>query len=151
MAQNQRNPSMYERHPRAEERLRSAVLLVKALLQTPGLIPEHRKKFVKLALWEVTEAEGKAKYKTRFQSQKALSAGPETKLQHEHVYPRAKMSDALLAAKPEDIDEILKNAVGCTVTEEEHDRLGGFKHCDGWERYRKAGIVVIDTETGRPH
>lgn len=59
---------VYQRHPLAEERLRSAVALVKALLQMPGLIQEHRREFLKLALWKVTEAEGRTKYKTQFRS-----------------------------------------------------------------------------------
>jgi hypothetical protein len=60
------------------------------------------------------------------------------------------MIDALMQAKPEDIEEILKNAVGCTVTKEEHTLLERFKHLDGWERYRQAGIIVIDMETEKP-
>lgn len=35
--------SSFERHPLADERLSSAVTLVKALLQMPGLIREHRR------------------------------------------------------------------------------------------------------------
>jgi hypothetical protein len=60
------------------------------------------------------------------------------------------MIEALLQAKSEDVDEILRNAVGCTVTKEEHTLLEQFKHLDGWERYRQAGMVVIDMETGQP-
>jgi hypothetical protein len=60
------------------------------------------------------------------------------------------MVDVLLMASPEAIVDILKSAVGCTVTKDEHTRLGGFKHLDGWDRYRAAQIVVIDTATGMP-
>lgn len=49
-----------------------------------------------------------------------------------------------MAAKPEEIDNILEDAVGCTVTTEEHDRLAPFDDEYGWERYRKAGITVIN-------
>ena len=150
MAENPKDPVKYKRHPFAEERMRSAINLVKGLLTLPGLIEEHRNEFVRLALWKVTEAEGKAKYKTRFQSQGAMAARENVKLQYEHVYPRAKMRNMLLAARPEEIDEIISKAVGCTVTEEEHHRLSAIKNCDGWERYIRAGIVVIDMETGSP-
>jgi len=30
------------------------------------------------------------------------------------------MIEALMLAKPEDVDEIIKDAVGCTVTKDEH-------------------------------
>jgi hypothetical protein len=140
----------YERHPLAEERLRSATTLVKALLQAPGLIPEHRREFLKLALWKVTEAEGRTKYKTQLRSQGALSSPPDTKLEHDHVFQRSLMVDALLSASPDAVDTIIKGAVGCTITKQEHDRLKRFGHLDGWDRYRAAGIVVVNTETGEP-
>jgi hypothetical protein len=60
------------------------------------------------------------------------------------------MVKVLMEASPEAVDEILKKAVGCTITKDEHDLLGRFQHLDGWERYRRAGIVVIDMETGKP-
>ena len=124
--------------------------LVKALLQMPGLIPEHRREFLKLALWKVTEAESLNKYKTQLRSQAACGCASGTKLQHDHVFQRSLMVDVLLTASPETIDDTLKSAVGCTITKDEHTRLGGFKHLDGWDRYRAAQIVVIDTETGMP-
>jgi hypothetical protein len=51
-------------------------------------------------------------------------------------------------APPNGVDEILDKAVGCSVTLEEHDLLKSFDDEYGWERYRKAGIIVIDTQTG---
>jgi hypothetical protein len=142
--------SSFKRHPLAEERTRSAVTLIKALLQMPGLISEHRREFLKIALWKVTEAEGSSKHKTQLQSQAARTAPRGTKLQHDHVFQRAKMVDTLLEAEPHGIDAILQGAVGCTITKDEHTRLNDFKHLDGWDRYRAAGIVVIDMDTGKP-
>jgi hypothetical protein len=56
------------------------------------------------------------------------------------------MIDELLEAASEDaIEGILACAVGCTVTLDEHSRLHCFDDEYGWERYRKAGIVVLDT------
>jgi hypothetical protein len=60
------------------------------------------------------------------------------------------MVKKLLRARPEMVDEILESAVACTVTKHEHDRLAQFKRLDGWERYSRAGIVVIDTEAANP-
>ena len=138
----------YQRHPLAEQRLHSATTLVKGLLQMPGLIAEHRREFLKLAQWKVTEAEGRTKYKTRMCSQESLSNAPGSKLEHDHVFQRSLMVDALLSASPDAVDTIIKGAVGCTITKQEHDRLKQFEHLDGWGRYRAAGIVVINTETG---
>jgi hypothetical protein len=137
----------YRRHPEAEARRRSAVALIKLLLSgSQELLPAHRHEFLKLALWKITEAET-AKYQTRFRSEASLSS---SMLQHDHVFQRALMVEALLAAPAEKVDEILSAAIGCTITREEHRRLNHFKHLDGWERYSESGIVVIDMETGKP-
>ncbi len=72
------------------------------------------------------------------------------KLRHEHVFQRSKMIADLEQAAPHEVDKILESAIGCTVTVEEHTRLSEIDKEYGWERYRKAGIVVIDTQTGEP-
>ena len=139
----------FQRHPSAEERRRSAVVLAKTLLQElPGLLPAHRRECLGIALWKYTEAEGVSKYKTRFRSEASLATPRD--FRHDHVFQRVSMIEALMQAKPEDVDEIIKGAVGCTVTKDEHTRLDRFRHLDGWERYRQARIVVIDMETGKP-
>jgi len=140
----------FQRHRSTEERKRSAIVLAKTLLQEiPGLLPEHRRECLGIALWKYTQAEGLSKYKTRFRSKASISAVARD-LRHDHVCQRAIMIDTLLQAKSEDVDEILRNAVGCTITKDEHTLLERFKHLDGWERYRRAEIVVIDMETGQP-
>jgi hypothetical protein len=57
------------------------------------------------------------------------------------------MVDAIFA-NPEEIDKILKDAVGCVVTRAEHKRLSSidmkFPNIDGWERYDKAQIVRVE-------
>ena len=58
------------------------------------------------------------------------------------------MIDRLLSAKLEEVDSILEGAVGCTVTIGEHSRLAKWDDEYGWDRYRKAGLVVIDTASG---
>ena len=139
----------FKRHSQAEERRHSAIALVKLLLsESSELLPGHRREFLKLALWKITQAES-GKYGTRFQSKISLSVSRE-ELRHDHVFQRAIMIEAMLQATPEGIDDILENAVGCTVTKDEHDRLDQFKDLDGWERYSRAGIVVIATEAERP-
>ena len=139
----------FEPHPQAEKRKSSTVTLIKVLLgnKKPEVLPAHYRAVLNTLLWKMTEAESH-KYKTRFQSQGAIEGIDKGKLRHDHVYQRSRMIDELLQAKPEELDGILKNAIGCTVTIEEHSRLVPFDHEYGWNRYRKAGIVVVDTESG---
>ena len=147
----------FQRHERADERMRSAANLVKVILQSPDLSKEHRLEFVKLALWKVTEAEW-GKHDLRFRSKAASSMLRDHRsykwrdkhLRHDHVFQRKHMVDELLNASPEAVATILNKAIGCIVTKAEHDNLRQFKNFDGWERYRQAGIVIIDMETGRP-
>ena len=60
------------------------------------------------------------------------------------------MIERLEKAAPQLIDVILKKVIGCTVTDKEHVRLSEFdKEFDGWTRYRKAKVKVINTQTDR--
>jgi hypothetical protein len=52
-----------------------------------------------------------------------------------------------LLSHPEEVDRILEKAVACIVTTKEHSLLEKYKHLYGWDRYRCAGITVIDTST----
>jgi hypothetical protein len=103
----------FKRHKHADERIASARKLVRLLVEAEGLYPAHRKEFIKLALWLVTEAEA-GKLNTRFCSR--ASCEPGATVQHDHVYERAKMADRLIA-HPNELDSILDFAVGCVVTE----------------------------------
>lgn len=134
----------FRRHAHAEQRKQSIVIFVKEILELSGLYPAHRRSFLKTALSKYTEGEGGHKHKTRFRSKASYAAG--SKLRHDHVYQRARMVD-LLMAQPENVEAILSSAVGCTITKEEHAGLDNYRHLDGWERYREAGIVIVDTET----
>ena len=133
-------------HPKADERRESAGHLVKVLLgnRGPKVLASQLRELLTILLWKLTEA-ASSKYKTRYQSRAALDRSPGNNLHHEHVYQRLKMIDALLEAAPDQIDETLALAVGCTVTQEKASRLLLFDTEYGWERYRKAGIEVVDT------
>jgi hypothetical protein len=147
----------FEKHQLAEEQMRSAVVLIRALLQVhPGLMDKHRSEFLRTALYKVSEAEGSHKYRTRYMSEKALAVaakerrpGDSKELVHEHVYERAKIA-ALLVKDSDSIEIILKDAFACVVTKEEDRELRKIKKrdkCDGWKRYSRAEIRVVDTET----
>lgn len=101
--------TIFKSHPRAENRRGSAVTLIKLLLanKTPEVLPEHLRELLDTMLWKITEADGK--YKTRHQSHSALQCSDKRLLRHDHVYPKEKMIDALLNAKPEEVDGILPN------------------------------------------
>jgi len=142
---------LFKSHPKADERRRSAVAIIRVLLSNkkPEVLPEHLRELLDTMLWKITEADGK--YKTRHQCVGALQCKNKKLLRHDHVYPKEKMIDALLNAKPENVEEILAIAVGCIVTVEEHLRLSQFdgEHY-GWSRYRRAGVVVMDTSRHPP-
>ena len=138
----------FKSNPKAEKRKCSAIALIKHLLleRKPEVLPTHYKQLLTILLWKITEAES-TKYRTRFQSGGAQTCGDKAKLRHDHVFQREKMIAELMKAAPEEIDGILKKAVACTVTEEEHNRLREYDGEYGWERYRRAGIRVFNTET----
>jgi hypothetical protein len=106
----------------------------------------HVEDLIDILLWRITEADGK--YNTRHKTTGALACTDKSQLRHEHVYQRSKMITTLVRAEPGEVDTILKDAIGCTVTEDEHALLLEFDGLYGWERYRQAGIVVMNTETG---
>jgi hypothetical protein len=138
----------YKPDPKAEERRRSAAALVNVLLANQrNILPEHIRELLDILLWKITEADGK--YKTRYQSNGALTCAKRLR-RHDHVYPRKPMIDKLLSA-PQDVDRILKDAIGCTVTLDEHNSLRKFdEKCYGWGRYRQADVPVVNTETDEP-
>jgi hypothetical protein len=138
-------------HADAADRTRSAIALTKVLLavkDNPEILPQHLNELLRILMWKTTQAESSS-HKTRFQSQDALKFRDKGKLRHDHVFQCVKMRAELLA-NPQRTDEILETAVGCTVTLAEHDRLHHFDAEYGWERYRKAGIVVMDTSKQPP-
>jgi hypothetical protein len=139
----------FEARPEAENCRRSLTSLVKVLLanRKPDVLLAHYRAVIDTLLWKFTEADGK--FNTRFRTQGAMKCDDKRKLRHEHVYQRRKMIDELVKAKPEEVDSILKRAIGCTITDDEHDRLKSFDYEYGWKRYQKARLVVIDRKSGK--
>jgi hypothetical protein len=140
------------------ESQQSAAIFASALAQarfavgSPDLIDVHRRGLINQAIWQVTGSEGK--YTTRYRSRGVLeleASGPVDKwwsqLRHEHVVTRASLTRRILEG--EDPATVLADAVACIVTIDEHRRLSVYdKSHYGWERYRLAGIEVIDMEDG---
>jgi hypothetical protein len=146
----------FEPHPKADERRQSVISFIELLLNSkkPEMLVKHRRDLLNTMLWKYTEADGK--YNTRYFSHSALKCMDlskeerKGKLHHEHVCPREKLIDDLLAADLENWQNVLKKAIGCTVTIGEHKDLPkSDEECDGWGRYAKAKILVIDRVTGK--
>jgi hypothetical protein len=137
----------YAPHPDRDHRLASAVAIARFALESSDLYETHRNEVLSLTCWKATEADGK--YKTRYRSSGARDASAGD-LRHEHVVPRKALRDAM-EREPERAAEILRDALACTVTKEEHDRLTalGNQH-EGWDRYIAAGVDVFDEREGRP-
>jgi hypothetical protein len=143
----------FKRRSDYDARCRSIHEVVEFVLRTP-LHSHCKKKLLNCCLWQLTVAEGTNKYNVRFVSAAAklllTDKGRSKVLRHDHVFRRAQMVEKLMRAKPQDAASILRRAVGCVVTKEEHDknlrRIDQLKDADGWERYKRAQIVVWDQE-----
>ena len=124
----------------------SVRMLVEVALRMP--FESTRNEALKIALFQLTE-EGGGSRKTapRFRSRAAFEDS-NAKCQHEHVVERRWLRSAL-AARPDMADEILGLAIGCLVTKLEHERLAAVDaSLFGWERYRAAGVEVLDAAEG---
>lgn len=135
----------YVPHPDADGRRTSATRLAQVLVAADGIHPAHRRHALTNTVWWYTEADGKLK--VRYRSAGVL-ADPAAKVHHEHVVPRKTLVDRMIA-DPDKIPEILASALACLVTVEEHGRLTALPpHLQGWDRYRAAGVAVVDMADG---
>lgn len=137
----------YARAEAAQSKFVSARELVGIALRETAMLRAHRKHLLKLAQWWVTEADGK--WRTRFRSARVIELAhdqPESQvsINHEHVYGRAELAERMLE-DPSQVAAILELCVGCIVTVEEHRVLSAQRGVQGWDRYRAAGVRVLDT------
>jgi hypothetical protein len=141
----------------------SVTIAIRHILDIPDdgnkIIVHHKKLLLSQMIWMFTEADGlmtegkrtNYKYKLTYISEdtkkKRDRLGEDSKeyikgLRHEHVWIKNRLIKKLLD-NPRHLDEILKNAIGCVVTKEEHTRLHKVdKEIDDWNRYIKAKIRV---------
>jgi hypothetical protein len=123
------------------EIIESVTTAIEGCLALP-ILERHKRDIISGLLWKITEARGK--YKTRYRSRAAMEKG--AKVQHEHVFTRKDLTNRILA-EPERAREILKSAIACVVTIEEHKRLSKVaESICGWDRYAEVGIEVIDLD-----
>lgn len=146
---------LWQPSPSASALLESARLLIDFAMNTDQLAPKAQKELLNLALWWATEVDGK--YTTRYRSQgvidlastSPLPAGWWKELRHDHVQTRKNLIKRLHTG--EDASTVLGDAVGCTVTRQEHAQLTRVPDdITGWSRYKQAGVAVLDMKTGKP-
>jgi hypothetical protein len=126
----------------SNERRLSAIRIAEFFAEEPGIAPEHRREFLSFAVWKYTEADY-GKWGSRFRSAGVLGSEI-VSIEHEHVVPRKRIVDEILAT-PGETRTILSKAEGCLVTADEHKRLNQLPDTVvGWDRYREAHVVVHD-------
>ena len=114
-------------------------MAINAMLPLDLYLP-HKKELLSTCIWKITEADGK--WKVRYWSEGALSVSPKD-LRHEHVYERKELVSRLLSG--ENVDSVVKNAIACLVTKDEHIALNSSAG-SGWRRYQDCGIRVFDSK-----
>lgn len=146
----------FTRSKNSDDIITSAKKMAVLVLQSEELHMKHRKKILKELLWWISEADGK--YTTRYRSKAVVdlaTKNPDSseKIQHEHVFPRAKVADDLLNRRSEllvdknELERILDGTVGCVVLASEHRQLDN--KAEGWKRYAK--ITVLDMSKSPPN
>ena len=132
----------YREHKDRNKRIESAIIAIKALLPLE-LYPAHKRELLGVCIWKITEADGKMK--VRYWSEGSIS-NEKAKLQHEHVHERKELIIRLLNG--EAVELVVKDAIACMVTKEEHLVLGKSSSL-GWQRYKEQGIKVFDAKDQR--
>jgi hypothetical protein len=98
----------------------------------------------KVVLWHPTGHFG-----VRYHTHDAKVRRPGGKLQRDHAHTRQSLVNRIFAE--EDLEKVFEDAgVLVRVTPKGHERLREFASEDGWDRYRKAGLVVLEIESGKP-
>ncbi len=130
----------------SEQIYKSALNAIKPILATKDVLEVHKKELLSVMIWKITERYGKlnAEY-VSVAARKILNSDKTAQeklklLAHDHVYTRKYLIQKLMS-QPKNYRNILKEAVGCVVTREEHKKLSLIKNAEGWERYRAARVV----------
>jgi hypothetical protein len=138
------DPSGFTPNHKAEARRKSITELIRIVVSIdhPDVLSEQKLQVIDTLLWKFTEADGK--HNTPFRSIASLNM-PKDKLRHEHVFTRKQLKHLLLSSTPDDVQRVLRDAIGCLVTVEEHENLSSFDgQALGWKRYELAGVPWKD-------
>ncbi|MCP4143142.1 MAG: hypothetical protein GY755_23120 [Chloroflexi bacterium] len=143
----------YKRSSKATQIITSAKNLASLVLNSNGILDRHKNKILSEVIWYISEADGK--YTTRYRSKSVISLANDRptsvqKINHEHVYTIKNLKEEIIE-NPESFSTILEKVIACVVTTEEHKTLDALKDTKvGWERYKSAGIEVLDMSTFPP-
>ena len=111
---------------------------------------EYKKSLMHNMIWKISGANGKDK--TLYCSMKALKGNEE--VQHEHIFTIDSIKKRFLKYSNDknEFDRTVSLIIGCSVTKTEHKELTklGYTKIIGWERYKKAGIKVLDMSCEPP-
>jgi hypothetical protein len=152
--------NLLKREDTYKAEISSATNAIRHILNMHDVLLSHKKRMISEMIWKITEGDGlnPAEKITGLLYKKNITYISESvkkrrdvgnydisDLRHEHVYMRKGLVDRLLS-NPMGISNVLKNTIGCVVTEKEHDSLP-HKGLDGWDRYKKAKIRIWNTRT----
>lgn len=131
------------------DHLAGGVAAVRAIVSADGIPDRLARDLLNMVTWYATEHPHK--YQIRWRSAEAVKYRGKRKgsaLRHEHVFSRKWLIDNLLE-HPGHVEDILKSAIACLVRKGEAARLDRVPDAvHGWERYRAAGIEVLDMAHG---
>ena len=134
------NLPKYKPHKDREKRIESAIMAINALLPL-DLYLSHKKELLSTCIWKITEANGK--HNLCFWSEGATISISKKDLRHEHVFERKELISRLLSG--EDTKLVVKDAIACLVTKDEHIALTASKK-SGWKRYKDCNIKVFNSD-----
>lgn len=123
--------------------------VIKAILKML-VPPEYKKSLMHNMIWKISGANYKDK--TRYCSAEAIKDNE--KAQHDHVFTIDSIKKRFLKYinDKDEFDRTVNLIIGCSVTKTEHKKLTklGYTKIIGWERYKKAGIKVLDMSCEPP-
>lgn len=106
-----------------------------------------KKNVINLMIWHISGSD--AAEKNRYITEKAKNS-PESETISAQVNPLGNLAVKILE-NPLSFDTIMQSVISCTVSKEELKELGRidkeFPGTEGWQRFKKAGIMIYDTET----
>lgn len=110
------------------------------------IMRRHKERVIREMIWKITECDGK--FKTQYRSEMVMFGANDALVEHEHVTTIESLISEILA-NPKELDKLKNNIMACLVTEEEHKKLKRRDNGNGWERYKRAGIHVIDVKNNK--
>lgn len=139
-------------HEECNKKLLDIYKMIKIVLKE-NVYKKLQTKLIYNMIWSITEVNG-GKKKVRCWSAEAYKRYIENRkegkklrgLQHEHVVRIKGIIERLIESKRDEqkIDEILSSVSVCLVTNEEHTLLDKDNNIDGVDKYRLAGIIILD-------